>query len=131
MCLIAHGWTKVLLMTWWASIASWFLTAYVGTELNLFCTTSIGFDECGGFVPTAETPSYWLLLLVCSVVALGRHYAWNQYQRMIFPDLYQILLEVSFKILFKIDLTVLLEMEATRTTRARHRSTRLAPARRY
>ena len=36
-----------------------------------------------------------MVLVIGSTVALGRHYAWNQYQRMVMPDLHQILQEVN------------------------------------
>lgn len=92
-CLIQNIWTSISTLCWSLSILSWYITAVVGTDLQFFCDFAIGFDECKTFVPLVQEPSFWFISLLAIVLALGRHYIWNQYQRMVYPELVQILQE--------------------------------------
>ncbi|RHY32050.1 hypothetical protein DYB32_002918 [Aphanomyces invadans] len=93
-CLIMCNWTWVPRVTWWTSVLSWFVFVWLGTTvIPWFATLKVGYDEFGSFVPTFESGSFWLILLIGSSIALGRHFSWNQYQRLFSPELYQILQE--------------------------------------
>ncbi|KAF0715850.1 Aste57867_3139 [Aphanomyces stellatus] len=93
-CLIMCNWTWVPRVTWWLSVLSWFLVVWLGTSVLTFVARiKIGYDEFGAFVPTFESGSYWLIIVIGATIALGRHFSWNQYQRLFSPELYQILQE--------------------------------------
>ncbi|GLD94843.1 hypothetical protein PINS_up003468 [Pythium insidiosum] len=92
-CLLADTWTWVLGVCWLGSILSWFGFAAIGTEVDFFGRIKIGYDEFGSFEPTANSPGYVLILIIGCSIALGRHFAFNQYQRTFFPEGFQVLQE--------------------------------------
>lgn len=92
-CLIASTWNWLLVVCWWFSVLSWFAFVSMGTEVPFFGRMKIGFDEYGAFAPTAKSLGTLFLIVIACAIALGRHYAWNQYQRIFFPDATQILQE--------------------------------------
>ncbi|KAH9102893.1 hypothetical protein LEN26_015425 [Aphanomyces euteiches] len=93
-CLIMCNWTWVPRLTWWLSVLSWFVIVWLGTTaIPWFATLKVGYDEFGSFVPTFESGSYWFIIMIGASIALGRHFTWNQYQRLFSPQLYQILQE--------------------------------------
>ncbi|KDO30716.1 hypothetical protein SPRG_04618 [Saprolegnia parasitica CBS 223.65] len=92
--LIMCNWTWVPRITWWGSVLSWFLIAFLClTAIPYFVKLKVSYDEFGAFVPTFVSGSYWLLLVIGCTLALGRHFAWNQFQRLFYPELFQILQE--------------------------------------
>ncbi|OQR97796.1 phospholipid-transporting ATPase [Achlya hypogyna] len=92
--LIMCNWTWVPRLTWWGSVLSWFLIAFLClTVIPYFVHLKVSYDEFGAFVPTFMSWSYWLLLAIGCSLALGRHFAWNQFQRLFYPELFQILQE--------------------------------------
>jgi len=89
------NWTWISRLTWWLSVLSWFLVVYLCTTVFTFMVKiKISYDEFGSFVPTFTSPSYWFIILIGATIALGRHYIWNQYRRLFYPELFQILQEV-------------------------------------
>ncbi|TMW59029.1 hypothetical protein Poli38472_007174 [Pythium oligandrum] len=91
--LIADTWTWLSFSCWLGSILSWFVVAAMGTEISYFGRIKVGYDEFGSFAPTAGSAGYFLVLVAGCAVALGRHFAWNQYQRIFYPEPSQILKE--------------------------------------
>ncbi|DAZ93603.1 TPA: hypothetical protein N0F65_003653 [Lagenidium giganteum] len=89
--LIADTWTWLSFTCWLLSVLSWFGFATMGTEVWFFGRIKIGYDEFGAFLPTALSAGYGLLIVIGCFMALGRHFAYNQYQRMFHPDLCQYL----------------------------------------
>jgi hypothetical protein len=64
----------------------------MGTEiLTSLSKLTISYDEFGAFVPTVTSATFWLLLVLGVLLGLGRHFTWNQYQRLFYPHLVQIL----------------------------------------
>ncbi|TDH69843.1 hypothetical protein CCR75_002347 [Bremia lactucae] len=92
--MIADQWTCLSFSLWFASVAAWFLLATIGTEVPFFASFKIGYDEFGAFVPTATTGGYVLIMLMGCALALGRHIAYNLFQRTFYPDLAQLLQEL-------------------------------------
>ncbi|OQS02099.1 phospholipid-transporting ATPase [Thraustotheca clavata] len=92
--LVMCNWTWVPRLTWWGSVLSWFLIAFLClTIFHFFVQLKVSYDEFGAFVPTFLSGSYWMILVIGCILALGRHFAWNQYQRLFNPELFQILQE--------------------------------------
>ncbi|KAG3115428.1 Phospholipid-transporting ATPase 3 [Phytophthora idaei] len=91
--MIADRWTLLSFSLWLGSVISWFGFATLGTETPYFATFKIGYDEFGAFAPTAKTWGYFLVLVMGCSLALGRHIAYNLYQRTFHPDLAQLLQE--------------------------------------
>ncbi|EEY63415.1 phospholipid-transporting ATPase, putative [Phytophthora infestans T30-4] len=91
--MIADRWTLLSFSLWFGSVMSWFGFAAIGTETPYFATFKIGYDEFGAFAPTAKTWGYFLVLIMGCSLALGRHVAYNLYQRTFHPDLAQLLQE--------------------------------------
>ncbi|KUF89314.1 hypothetical protein AM588_10002199 [Phytophthora nicotianae] len=91
--MIADRWTVLSFSLWFGSVMSWFAFAAIGTETPYFATFKIGYDEFGAFAPTAKTWGYFLVLIMGCSLALGRHIAYNLYQRTFHPDLAQLLQE--------------------------------------
>jgi phospholipid-transporting ATPase len=92
-CLITNTWTVVSISCSLGSILSWYGFAAMGTEVSFFGRMKVGYDEYGSFAPTASSAGYFLLVIIGCMIALGRHFAWNQYQRLFYPEGYQILQE--------------------------------------
>ncbi|EGZ15099.1 hypothetical protein PHYSODRAFT_351482 [Phytophthora sojae] len=91
--MIADRWTVLSFSLWFGSVMSWFMFAAIGTETPYFATYKVGYDEFGAFAPTAWTWGYFLVLAMGCSLALGRHIAYNLYQRTFHPDLAQLLQE--------------------------------------
>ncbi|POM60994.1 Phospholipid-transporting ATPase [Phytophthora palmivora] len=91
--MIADRWTVLSFSLWFGSVMSWFAFAALGTETPYFATFKVGYDEFGAFAPTAKTWGYFLVLIMGCSLALGRHIAYNLYQRTFHPDLAQLLQE--------------------------------------
>lgn len=91
--LIADTWTWLSTACWACSVLSWFGFAAMGTDVPFFSRFKVAYDEYGSFLPTAQSYSYVLVVVVGCCIALGRHYAWNQYQRTFTPKLAQVLQE--------------------------------------
>ncbi|KAI9919817.1 hypothetical protein PsorP6_017448 [Peronosclerospora sorghi] len=91
--MIADRWTVLSFSLWFGSVLSWFVFASIGTQMSYFATFKVGYDEFGSFVPTARTWGYLLVMIMGCSLALGRHIAYNLYQRTFHPDLAQLLQE--------------------------------------
>jgi len=91
--MIADRWTVLSFSLWFGSVMSWFAFAALGTETPYFATFKVGYDEFGAFAPTAQNWGYFLVLIMGCSLALGRHIAYNLYQRTFHPDLAQLLQE--------------------------------------
>uniref|UniRef100_K3W6I2 Phospholipid-transporting ATPase n=1 Tax=Globisporangium ultimum (strain ATCC 200006 / CBS 805.95 / DAOM BR144) TaxID=431595 RepID=K3W6I2_GLOUD len=91
--LISDTWTFLSLICWSLSVLSWFGFAAMGTEVTFFSRFKVAYDEFGSFAPTAWSWGYVLVVLMGCVIALGRHFTYNQYQRAFYPELNQVLQE--------------------------------------
>ncbi|TYZ61857.1 hypothetical protein PybrP1_000880 [[Pythium] brassicae (nom. inval.)] len=91
--LISDTWTLLALTCWSLSVLSWFGFAALGTQVPFFARLKVSYDEYGAFAPTAWSWGYVLVVLIGCVIALGRHFAYNQYQRTFYPELNQVLSE--------------------------------------
>ncbi|CEG49014.1 aminophospholipid translocase [Plasmopara halstedii] len=91
--MIADRWTFLSFSLWFGSVMSWFCFATIGTETSYFATFKIGYDEFGAFLPTIQTYGSLLILIMGCALALGRHIAYNLFQRTFHPDLAQLLQE--------------------------------------
>ncbi|RLN46338.1 hypothetical protein BBJ28_00021417 [Nothophytophthora sp. Chile5] len=91
--MIADTWTVMSATFWGGSVLSWFAFAALGTEVPYFATYKVGYDEYGAFAPTADSWGYVLVMVMGCSLALGRHVAYNLYQRTFHPDLSQLLQE--------------------------------------
>ncbi|CAH0514358.1 unnamed protein product [Peronospora belbahrii] len=104
--MIADRWTVLSFSLWFGSVMSWFVFVTIGTQTPYFATFKVGYDEFGAFIPTATNWGYLLVLIMGCSLALGRHIAYNLYQRTFHPDLAQLLQESMRNAKYKRRLTI-------------------------
>ncbi|RMX68185.1 hypothetical protein DD238_007664 [Peronospora effusa] len=104
--MIADRWTVLSFSLWFGSVMAWFVFATIGTQTPYIATFKVGYDEYGAFIPTAKNWGYLLVLIMGCALALGRHIAYNLYQRTFHPDLAQLLQETMGGAKYKRRLTI-------------------------
>lgn len=87
--LIQLSWTYLALSLWLVGIFCWIpISLLIASNwIELFS------QDFGVFQNTLSTSIFWLALPVACVTALGRHYTWCAFQRMVYPSLSQIVQE--------------------------------------
>ncbi|TDH69717.1 hypothetical protein CCR75_008340 [Bremia lactucae] len=89
LCMVQMSWSVYSIFVWTAGIIGYlpFTPIFSSYWVALFST------EYGSFQNTLGQETYWLVIPVCLVVALIRHFTWTAIRRRFYPDPWQIVQE--------------------------------------
>jgi phospholipid-transporting ATPase len=88
-CLLQMSWTVYGSLLWWLGVLSYLPLSIIVASywFSMFST------DYGSFQNTLNQESYWLVILICIVVSLLRHYTWTAICRRFYPEPWQIVQE--------------------------------------